>query len=296
MNIIFIGGLYYYGNPAAGHTLEYTDLAGSLADMGHTVTYVDYDKPALITRVENAVRETRPDLILYNPAQAEMDWQRFGALKPPKALVLSDDNWRRDYGLSIAPFADYMLTTCDDSATVYGAKSVPFMWGVRKNRYHSLPANDREHNLMFLGMKHSNREDIVNALVKAGIKPYVAGKFWGKDFDGDKIPEMLNTAKIGLNTTTVSVGTMRQFKARIFEVPACGALLLTEYVEGLERYYTNGVDAVFWQTVDDLVDKAFHYLTHPDERRAIAMRGIEKTFSEHTYEKRWKPLLERLGA
>jgi hypothetical protein len=296
MNILFIGGLHYYKNPKAGYATEYIDLAGSLADMGHTVTYVDYDRPALITRIEQAAREQRPDLIVYNPATDEMDWPRFGALKPPKALVLSDDNWRRDYGLKIAPFADYVLTTCDDAPQVYGAKAVPFMWGVRKNRYHSLPSAEREHNLMFLGMKHGNREAMYAALVTAGIKPYVAGLHWGRDLNGDTIPILLNTAKIGLNTTTVSTGTMRQFKARLFEVPACGAMLLTEYVDGLERYYTDGVDAVFWYSIDDLVSKAFHYLTHPDERRAIAWRGMERTFKEHTYEQRWKPLLERLGA
>jgi spore maturation protein CgeB len=294
MNILFIGGLHYYGNSQAGHTPEYTDLAGSLADMGHSVTFIDYDRPALIDRTEKAARELRPDLILYNPANNEMDWQRFGALKSPKAIILSDDNWRRDYGLHAAQFADYVLTTCDDAPGVYGAKAVPFMWGVRTNRYHSLPTADREHDLMFLGMKHSNRELMYVTLENAGIKPYVAGMHWGRDLDGDKIPQLLNTAKIGLNTTTVSVGGMRQFKARLFEVPACGAMLLTEYVAGLERYYTDGVDAVFWQSIDDLVNKAFYYLTHPNARRAIANAGMARTFQEHSYDKRWKPLLERL--
>lgn len=293
MKILLASYLYYYGDKAAGYAPEYHDIGGSLADMGHTVLHVAYDKPAFMRCFENAARAFQPDLILYNPAQNEMDWSLFAQMPFRKALLYSDDSWRRETGLQWAQFADYVLTTTPDGRAVYGDKHVPFQWGVRVSRWLNVKPAERDINLMFLGMNHSNRQMTVDKLTSAGLVPYYYGRGWQKPFHGDKMPDLLATARIGLNLTTDSTGQGRQFKARLFEVAASGAMLLTEYVDGLEQYFTHGVDAVFFSTPDDLIEKAAHYLSSPREREAIAARGRQRALTQHDYRVRFAPLVER---
>jgi hypothetical protein len=295
MKILLASYLYYYGDKSAGYAPEYYDIGGSLADMGHAVLHVAYDKPAFMRSFENAARSFQPDLVLYNPAQNEMDWSLFAAMPFKKALLYSDDSWRRDIGLQWAQFADYVLTTTTDGATVYGDKHIPFQWGVRFSRWAQLKAVERDVNVMFLGMNHSNRAEMANKLVSAGLVPTFYGRGWQKPFNGDQMPDLLATARIGLNATADSTGQGRQFKARLFEVAASGAMLLTEYVEGLERYFDHGVDAVFFSTFDDMIEKALHYLGNPREREAIAARGRQRALTQHDYKLRFQPLVERVA-
>lgn len=294
MKILLASYLYYYGDKSAGYAPEYHDIGGALADMGHTVLHVAYDKPAFMRCFENAARGFQPDLILYNPAQNEMDWSLFAQMPFKKALLYSDDSWRREQGLQWAQFADYVLTTTMEGAAVYGSKHVPFQWGVRVSRWSSLAPAERDVNVMFLGMNHSTRQAMADKLTSAGIAPHFYGRGWLRPFNGDKLPTLLSTARIGINTTTDSTGQGRQFKARLFEVAASGALLLTEYVEGLEQYFTHGLDAVFFGTFDDMVDQALHYLGSPHEREAIAARGRQRALTQHDYRLRFAPLMERV--
>lgn len=296
MKILLASYLHYYGDKSAGYAPEYLDIGGALADMGHTVLHVAYDKPGFMRNFENAARAFQPDLILYNPAQNEMDWSLFAQMPFRKALLYSDDSWRREQGLQWAQYADYVLTTTPDGATVYGEKHVPFQWGVRVSRWLNIKPAERDVNLMFLGMNHSTRQATIGALTSAGLVPQCYGRGWNRPFHGDKMPELLATARIGLNTTMDSTGQGRQFKARLFEVAASGAMLLTEYVGGLERYFTHGSDAVFYSAPDDLVDKALYYLSRPQEREAIAARGRQRALTEHDYARRFAPLVERVAS
>lgn len=294
MKILLASYLHYYGDKSAGYAPEYHDIGGSLADMGHTVLHVAYDKPAFMRCFESAARAFQPDLILYNPAQNEMDWSLFAQMPFKKALLYSDDSWRRETGLLWSQFADYVLTTTPDGAAVYGSKHIPFQWGVRVSRWLNVKPAERDVNLMFLGMNHSNRQAAIDSLINAGLVPQCYGRGWSKPFHGDKMPDLLATARIGLNMTTDSTGQGRQFKARLFEVAASGAMLLTEYVDGLEQYFTHGSDAVFFTTPDDMLDKAAHYLGNPREREMIAARGRQRALSQHDYRLRFAPLVERV--
>jgi len=87
----------------------------------------------------------------------------------------------------------------------------------------------------------------------------------------------------------------RQIKGRVFEVPACGGLLLTQPAEDLDQYLRPGVDCVTFEEIDDLVEKTRYYLANEDERRAIARQGYERTLREHTYERRFQTIFAQAG-
>jgi spore maturation protein CgeB len=83
-----------------------------------------------------------------------------------------------------------------------------------------------------------------------------------------------------------------QIKARTFEVPGAGGFLLTENAQGLDQFYLPGKEIVTYDSLDDLVQKAKYFLSHPCERDAIALAGFKRTLNEHTYEARLKDMLD----
>jgi spore maturation protein CgeB len=73
---------------------------------------------------------------------------------------------------------------------------------------------------------------------------------------------------------------------RLFEATGMGALLMTESARNLPGLFGPGVEVVTYDDLDDLEEKARHYMTHDDERDAIAAAGQRRTLAEHTYRHR----------
>lgn len=293
MKIIFAGARSYYGE---SDSYEWLMMAGSLTDIGHDVLFVRTELPDLIVRMERAVKDFQPDCIIYLAATHEMDMPRFSAIPVPKLLILADDDWRREYGLSLAPFADYVLANAEDSAAAYGNKFVPFQWAFRKNWYAvKAPDSDRSINMSFIGMNYGYRAALVGMIQHTGIPVQCWGHGWERKIPSADIPQVFWQSWISLNTSMSSQGDKLQIKARNFEVPASRALLLTEYALGLERYFTDGVDAAFWRSPEECVDKAQYYLANKDVCAKVATAGYERALREHSYDSRWAEIFKAVG-
>ena len=83
---------------------------------------------------------------------------------------------------------------------------------------------------------------------------------------------------------------------RLYEATGVGSLLLTDEGSNLAELFEPGREVVTYAGVDELVEKARHYLAHEDERRAIAAAGQARTLRDHTYELRMRELAEILRA
>ena len=296
MKIVFVSYLNYYNFPGGGHSYEYLHMAGAFQDMGHTVIFVDSQQPDPATRTMQAVRDTGADMVFYVPVENEMDMALFATIPIPKAIMLPDDHWRRDYGLRLAPHVDYVLATAPDSAQAYGAKYVPFQWGFRASLY-DLPPRNRPFDMAWIGMGYGYREQYIRAIQQVGIcRTFVAGQNFGRMIPSDEIPGYLVQARIGLSLSGASKDpSIKQVKTRPFEVVASGALLLTEDAPGTADCFTDGIDAVVFTSLPEMIDKLFYYLTHEDQRQRIANAGRERAFREHTYTRRYQGLLERIA-
>ncbi|MEO6596212.1 MAG: glycosyltransferase [Planctomycetota bacterium] len=88
----------------------------------------------------------------------------------------------------------------------------------------------------------------------------------------------------------------RQLKGRVFEIVHCGALLLCDVNHHVSHYFDPGVEYVVYGDYEDLVQKASYYLTHEDERQAIAAAGHRRAVSHYNHEVFWRSLLARLQA
>jgi spore maturation protein CgeB len=86
-----------------------------------------------------------------------------------------------------------------------------------------------------------------------------------------------------------------QIKARNFEIPGCGGFLLTGMAENLKQYYEIGKEIVTFDSVDDLIQKIRYYLSHEEDRAAIATAGYDRTIRCHTYEQRFHQIFRQIG-
>jgi hypothetical protein len=77
---------------------------------------------------------------------------------------------------------------------------------------------------------------------------------------------------------------------RLFEAPGMGALLVTDWKVNLGEIYRVGDEVVAYRTPGECLELVEYYLTHEDERAAIARAGQARTLSEHTYAHRAREL------
>jgi hypothetical protein len=83
---------------------------------------------------------------------------------------------------------------------------------------------------------------------------------------------------------------------RLFESTGRGGFTIYPRIKGLEEYFKDGNEIVFYEhgNLKDLKNKIDYYLEHDDEREAIRIAGHERTKKEHTYIHRWQQILKEL--
>ena len=103
-----------------------------------------------------------------------------------------------------------------------------------------------------------------------------------------------------VNIGIVSKWNRNHTASRTFQIPALGAFLLHERNEVVSNLFREGVEAEFFGSDDELLEKCRHYLAHPDERSAIAQAGrrrcLESGYFETDRVREVVPLLESLLA
>lgn len=207
-------------------------------------------------------------------------------------------------------------------------------WAANVEVYHPItPKTDRKYEVTFVGGKYGNRSSYISLLKERNIPVEAFGNAWPAGrATKEKMLEIFSGSKINLNFTETPYMTFkerlrafsqiflkyeksgyrinlnnpwgyflsaldtqkRQFKARIFEAPACGGFLLTGKVDGLSDYYKDGTEIVVFKGRKDLIEKCHYYLEHEEKRIAIAKAGYERTIKDHTYEQRFKEIFKAL--
>lgn len=116
----------------------------------------------------------------------------------------------------------------------------------------------------------------------------------GRTLRGREAAEAVVGADIALNVLreqNLPGGT----NMRTFEVPGAGGFLLSTRTSGATEIYSEGEAGAYFGSLDEMLEKIAHYLSHPEERRAIARRSHEITASGHRYAHRAGRILEVLA-
>jgi spore maturation protein CgeB len=160
----------------------------------------------------------------------------------------------------------------------------------------------------FVGTLMSGRVRFLHQILDTGVN------FWTHEWDeamarcypelipryrgearGEPMLYVLNASDIILNPhhqTNSITGT----NMRTFECAACEAFQLAEAKPEINRFFRVGEEIEVYYDIDDLKKKIKYYLKHPDEREEMAKKAQKKVYAEHTYQHRFKEMLEIIGA
>jgi len=128
----------------------------------------------------------------------------------------------------------------------------------------------------------------------AGWKGLLNGKFrLGPQLSYyGELPGFYNACKVNFNATSVQMGTA--VNQRAFDVPACGAFLLTDRQPSLETLFEVGEEVIAYNDIDEIDDLARFYLRNDSARESVAAKGRGRVLREHTYRHRLDTIVRRL--
>ncbi len=108
----------------------------------------------------------------------------------------------------------------------------------------------------------------------------------------DNLSQMYNSTKINFNMTS------RQMKnsvnQRVFDVPATGGFLLTDYKSQLEEIYDLKTDIAVFNDVDEIPSLVKFYLKNSELREKMAKSAFKKVTATQTYELRIKKIVLKM--
>jgi GT2 family glycosyltransferase len=120
--------------------------------------------------------------------------------------------------------------------------------------------------------------------------PEVLRRHWRGVLPIPDIAALYSSVDVALGFQAGSQAAAGMVNNRVFEVLACGSLLLSDRIPAIEQMF--GDCAVFSDGYADTRDKLAHYLEHPEERAALTRRAREKILTAHTYDHRAREILE----
>lgn len=108
-----------------------------------------------------------------------------------------------------------------------------------------------------------------------------------------EMPLVFKHSKININITLRSITS--GIPLRALDIMACGGFLLSNCQKELQEFFIEGKECVFYYDLEDMIDKCAYYISHAEERKAIAEAGHQKVKEEFSLKgqlARMKDILE----
>ena len=172
--------------------------------------------------------------------------------------------------------------------------------------FRNLKLARRDHEMVLVGGHNARRAQFVERLLDLPLELY--GK-WGrrarghsplarhvkaKGIWGEALIRLYNSSKIVLNISTWDPALYPALNQHVFDVPATGAFLLTDYSPELEEHFRIGEEIGCYREVEELRDRARHYIAHDAERERVAAAGYRKALILPTILDRMRQVVARV--
>lgn len=107
-----------------------------------------------------------------------------------------------------------------------------------------------------------------------------------------ELPKIYAASRINLNVTKTQLRTT--VNQRVFDAPACGGFVLTDYRSDLETLFDMDGEVAVYGNIGELAERAKYYLENEDERKRIAEAACRRVAACHTYAHRVETMLQQV--
>ncbi|MBD3868992.1 MAG: glycosyltransferase [Acidobacteria bacterium] len=229
--------------------------------------------------------------------------------------MMNPGNQTRRY-LARLPLHDLVVTTKSYNVpelTDLGARNVFFVGNAYDPELHrpmKLSPQEQDRfgsEVGFVGAYEEDRADSMIHAAKAGIPITVHGPGW--EHCRDRHPNLrigesflrgadYTRAVVG---SRINLGFLRKVNrdlqtTRSIEIPASGAFMLAERTDEHLELFREGVEAEFFDSDDEMIDKCRYYLANEQKRQAVAGAGLARCReSGYSNQDRLAAILKKLG-
>jgi glycosyltransferase involved in cell wall biosynthesis len=170
---------------------------------------------------------------------------------------------------------------------------------------------DKEYDVFFYGYGDKFRREWMQALIgePSRVAPEIDFALGGRDFLGDigkarlvgDVPfnvfaRAISASRINLNITRRSHATVFASSAcRPFELAATGAAIVSNPVDGIERWFEPGRELLVVSSAEEATAAYHELLADPAQAEELGRRARERVLDEHTYAHRARRVLELVG-
>jgi spore maturation protein CgeB len=273
----------------------------------HPAAHINYRS----SRLRAAIAAWDPDLVLVIRGLGYRPWALQGARRKFGWWVEADE--RIDEALGEVPqFDGFFFINSSSVETARRAghpRSAYLPHAVDPAVFRPLAGVAKDLDFSFVGLWSQKRQRYLEAALEVSPNGAIYGPKWrrktfadgrlrravkGRFIGGEALVQLYNRSKVVINVTEwgAASGARRSgMTMRLFEVPASGALLLTDRSAEIDAAVTPGEHVATFADVDEFKAKLRHYLEHDAERERIAARGMAHVRARHTYDRMVETLI-----
>jgi spore maturation protein CgeB len=108
----------------------------------------------------------------------------------------------------------------------------------------------------------------------------------------DELPRIYGESAINFNATSLQMKAA--VNQRVFDAPAAGGFILTDFREQLAELFEVGEEVVIFRDPEEIPDLVRFYLKNPKLRTKITAKARRRVLSEHTYRHRVAAMLAEM--
>jgi len=283
---------------------NYSNVYLPLRQLGHEVYFYDTVSPEEKS-YRRVIENEKPDLIFccmtgdqnitpFEPWEEILKETDKGNIKTFNWFC--DDTWR--FGSFSSKACKYFnVCSTPEPSYIEKYKSIGYdniilgNWHVNFDLYKSHLTAKRDLDLLFIGYPTNSRKHFFEAASFNGVK---INNLYG--LSQEQMIEHWCRSKIGLNLSTNDndLTGATQMKLRMFEVPAAGSLLFTQYHDGIEEFYKIDSEIITFKTLEEFYKKAKFLLKNETIVEKIASNGHKRFVMEHQSTSRLSKIIEKI--
>jgi spore maturation protein CgeB len=106
----------------------------------------------------------------------------------------------------------------------------------------------------------------------------------------DELPQVYGHTSINFNATSLQMKAA--VNQRVFDAPAAGGFVLTDFREQLAELFQVGEEVACFGNLGEIPDLVRFYLQHTSVREKMTVKARSRVLAEHTYRHRVAAMLE----